>query len=919
MDCLIFSEKDLQIILDAKHNNKLVFFIGAGFSKLCETESIKIPNWSELIIDLKSDLNISDESDYLKVAQLYFLSFGQHSYVNKVKSTIKELEPSVYHKEIFELNPHYVITTNWDNILEKTVKKMGLAYDIISSDADLAQSQLDKKIIKMHGDFMQHNFVFKEDDYLQYDKNFPLIENYIKGIFSTSTIVFLGYSYSDYNLKQIVSWITNISKATPKKYLVSKKFDYAQSAYLSNHGISLLSPNKPIESYDQLYDGLFESLKIATDPDKIISKIINSHQIINDDVIYDKSIVNRVINNYYNKLYALSQYLVLLPEQVSKKFTNATIDYRQPISLSLHYNHKNATLTTDYNKDRRVVNEIYFTNVIKNKSADLKYIENILTKAFIKEVIMNNEIYHVNEKNTNIDNFIINRLHFKSEDNSMDIALYNNKFKEILEFFMQRVNYYLEVGNYIMATIGMANYDIVYGIVERSAANEYDKLYEYSKEIVSYYTPYDYKQKVKDFPKILQRDLDDLIQILEFNEIYKAYYKFSIDNKKSNISAKIRASGGYSYSKAESEVKNRLYCYVNFIIGNEIFIEEFNETKNLFESTILTCLENNLIENYLNLTVYDLFVLIKYFKFSNLKIITDEIVKKNNFLEIFRNKNQSVSILKKYLIVSFDNICESFKYKDQNVFSLSPADKRFSNALILLGFVRWNKVQFEKIINNIIDVLQYRSSGVTAYENIQYFLYVNSTIYHKSHESILKVVEIILTKILDDNFNGYDQFVLEGGILRNVYSLSTKNGFNYTNIELLKSVLSKINLRNEKWKLFFISKLLLDIKSIGSDEVVKEIDNFINTNLSKLPLEKASDYVSMLSLIAQDYPVPKGFIKKLDEFINYNIRQKDIDVDYISSGFEELVPKMLRFIIEERKLQKFESILNKIEDKTDRE
>lgn len=65
-------------------------------------------------------------------------------------------------------------------------------------------------------------FVFKEDDYLQYSQNFPLVENYIKGIFSTCTIVFLGYSYSDYDLKQIVSWISNISKATPKN-IYSKK------------------------------------------------------------------------------------------------------------------------------------------------------------------------------------------------------------------------------------------------------------------------------------------------------------------------------------------------------------------------------------------------------------------------------------------------------------------------------------------------------------------------------------------------------------------------------------------------------------------------------------------------------------------------------------------------------------------------
>lgn len=226
---LSFSEYDLNEILNASQDNKLVLFIGAGFSKFSETELIKIPTWRELINELKDDLGLSEENDYLKIAQLYFLQYGQNSYVKKVKSIIRDLKPSLFHKMLFELNPHYIITTNWDSLLEKTAQDIGLAYDLVSSDVDLAQSHLDKKIIKMHGDFRQNNFVFKEDDYLQYSQNFPLIENFIKGIFSTNTVVFLGYSYSDYDLKQIVSWVTTISKATPRKYLLQKNHDAAQA------------------------------------------------------------------------------------------------------------------------------------------------------------------------------------------------------------------------------------------------------------------------------------------------------------------------------------------------------------------------------------------------------------------------------------------------------------------------------------------------------------------------------------------------------------------------------------------------------------------------------------------------------------------------------------------------------------------
>ncbi|MDC4541591.1 hypothetical protein NQ781_16135, partial [Acinetobacter baumannii] len=64
-------ETILDTIIEAKKNNKLAFFIGAGFSKNSETTFKKIPLWSDLINDLKKSLNLEYETDFLKIAQLY--------------------------------------------------------------------------------------------------------------------------------------------------------------------------------------------------------------------------------------------------------------------------------------------------------------------------------------------------------------------------------------------------------------------------------------------------------------------------------------------------------------------------------------------------------------------------------------------------------------------------------------------------------------------------------------------------------------------------------------------------------------------------------------------------------------------------------------------------------------------------------
>ena len=176
-----FKKQHLNNIIDANNDNRLAIFVGAGVSKNSETKGLKLPTWTDLISELKKDLELTDESDYLKIAQLYYLEFKEHSYLKKLKDFFPDnIRPSSIHKQIFELNPQVIITTNWDTILEKAIEDNAYIYDVIRCDEDLVKSTLQKKLIKIHGDFKNHNIVFKENDYLNYQFNFPLIENYIK-------------------------------------------------------------------------------------------------------------------------------------------------------------------------------------------------------------------------------------------------------------------------------------------------------------------------------------------------------------------------------------------------------------------------------------------------------------------------------------------------------------------------------------------------------------------------------------------------------------------------------------------------------------------------------------------------------------------------------------------------------------------
>jgi NAD-dependent SIR2 family protein deacetylase len=120
-------ESHVKNIIKANDEGRLTIFVGAGISKSSNGKGLVLPSWGELISVLKKDLDLPDETDYLKIAQLYFLEFKAPTYYRKIKEFFPDyVEPSLIHDLIFEINPQSVITTNWDNILERAAyKSMG--------------------------------------------------------------------------------------------------------------------------------------------------------------------------------------------------------------------------------------------------------------------------------------------------------------------------------------------------------------------------------------------------------------------------------------------------------------------------------------------------------------------------------------------------------------------------------------------------------------------------------------------------------------------------------------------------------------------------------------------------------------------------------------------------------------------------
>lgn len=265
-------EQELQRILDASQNNALTFFVGAGVSALSGA-----PTWKELINAICDKLgrerkNEYASDEYLQIPQMYYYSLGDNKeeYFKFIEAQLHstDLLPNTVHREMLNLNPVSFITTNYDTLLEDAAVQYCQSFKVVSRDEDVSTIFGDRFILKLHGDFKNKNFVLKEEDYLNYSENFKLIETLVKSIFSTNTVVFIGYGLNDYNIKLILNWTKTLLKGSFRKPIFLYTGDTAlrneEIVYQQSKGLSVIEWNKLVASTDDYldrYKSIFTALR----------------------------------------------------------------------------------------------------------------------------------------------------------------------------------------------------------------------------------------------------------------------------------------------------------------------------------------------------------------------------------------------------------------------------------------------------------------------------------------------------------------------------------------------------------------------------------------------------------------------------------------------------------------------------------
>lgn len=180
-----------------------VLFVGAGLSS-----AAGLPGWDALIRHLGDDLGIRrpDRHNYLDLAQWHRERFGRDRLADLLRQTYStQAHPTLGHYLLMSLPLRHVITTNYDDLLERALTALKRHPVKVIHQQDVARTGQDEVfVVKLHGDLAHaEEIILTHDDYDEFFHRRPAMALLLESLLLNQTFLFVGYGLRDPNFRQI--------------------------------------------------------------------------------------------------------------------------------------------------------------------------------------------------------------------------------------------------------------------------------------------------------------------------------------------------------------------------------------------------------------------------------------------------------------------------------------------------------------------------------------------------------------------------------------------------------------------------------------------------------------------------------------------------------------------------------------------
>lgn len=734
-----FVKESQRIIKKASENNKIAFFVGAGVSI-----NSGFPSWTELVEEFKKGLDLDKEKlqklDLLKIPQYYFNSRGEKEYNDIVKTVFNiPMETNELHYAILNFDPQYIVTTNYDQLLELAAEERGMFYNVIAKDADLPYSTNNKNIVKMHGDLQNMNFVLKEDDYLSYDSNFRLISNFIKTILSTHVVVFVGYSLQDTDFNLLFQSVKDVlQKDFQQAYLlITDPFDMLEYEYYKKRGINVLYYDQIMTYYDSED---CESISIGERTRKMLEFLHKGENEVSDDI-------NGQIDLMYNKLQGLHRF-----DRLRQKDIQLIFDHKQAYVQNdmVHIHHESIeyyaafiTALRDFKQYEQhgsinCIKDDERRWIVKNNEHKIKRILNCLTKADVKGFMFYKNaknfeewkpesfiISENNEESLSRDNHVGNMLltfdyQMLHNDNKKMILPLKDSWQELKRAFkFYQEDHFFETYTLLknLSQRALREKDFfIYLLSEFNRKNVgrilADDLFTLRRITEEQWE--EIKEEVKlinvediylNMPKTLKSSLQFMQEYINFSFVYmksKDMVQFVEKFRKD-----LKSQSTHNYGGTIGKLKKQLKEFWFFTNENSFMIEHFSDVRSLYYSYVRSAIESHInmqkksaedddsISSFARekigleyLDSWDVFFMVRYLKAKQIR-------------ELFEEFHINEMKLRKHDIDNSVNILKNMAELYENL----PFDDS-RNEYVLSWLIIHSKVKFnEDQISTILDCL----------------------------------------------------------------------------------------------------------------------------------------------------------------------------------------------------------------------
>ena len=784
----------------------------------------------------KKDLEKPSSEDCLRISQMFYCYCNDRKkYTEFIREIIDKPNaiPNEVHRLMLSFHPASFLTTNYDHLLENASIKYGQSYKSVVTDEEVASINGDRFILKVHGDIEHDNFVLNEGDYLAYEENFKLIPSLMRSVFSTNTVVFIGYSIGDYNVKLLLDGVRRVLKDKLELIFIrcdDKPLTYKERKYYESRGLKVIEYGRIATSeerarigkkdYEAKYSLVLNYISTVT-KEKLLGNTDEDsfanlyHRLLPLDKLTALRISD--IQNRLSECCAINNMGIVYPQKGKERIFQKFITIHE-----LKDNEKKSISEGDrqkYRLIRRVLNKGRVYGIEHNHKI-IEFFDKRTSFADDRCIMFNYSemVTYCKEEYKSIiakskKAFYLTRLRKYEEafDEYLEIAKESFKNRDYVQFYLAEINL-------ITLKAVLKNPLICF--------NKEKILHKKEENLILWETENDLFDSL---PQEFKKEYKSLRDLCTKEFLYKYGFYASADAVK--LEKSLNAHTIEVGETSSVRVISRVNEYLHFLLGNGVSLDVFDEYR-LSVSTLMekliqkytdqqrkTLREPSLFaktESPIMFDQYDFYCFVRFFDASDLK----KILENHNCKTIMFNNMESVEYaIHNLLIYAAKMIKEA-----NTLIELEGLLYELKTCLTLANYMSLS----EKLVEEICRfVLKNDLRDITIDQKVM-FLYSQVYNRHIINESIQRILEDALIDYLDKRLTA----IKEG---RNWDSFSKNPRIGYPNIADYMNVDEKkrISRRLSKRVSVIIDKQIVPLQKEAVEHYVKYISKEQKNRLSK--------------------------------------------------------------------------------------